>query len=89
VLAGAAGLRIGYALVAPGRQPRTAALREAGPDAAALLCGAALLTVGAAFIEAFWSSRVSIPFAVKIGFGAILGAITVAYLAFGGRSRGR
>jgi len=87
VLAGAAGLRIGYALVAPGRQPRTAALREAGPDAAMLLCGAALLTVLAAFIEAFWSSRVSIPFGAKIAFGVVLGVMTVAYLVFGGRSR--
>ena len=89
VLSGAAGLRIGYALVAPGRKRRTAALREAGIDAATLLSGAALLTVGAAFIEAFWSSRISIPFAVKILFGAVLGVMTLVYLVFGGRSGGR
>ena len=89
VLSGAAGLRIGYALVAPGRRPRAAALRLAGPDAAMLLAGAAMLTIGAAFIEAFWSSRVSIPFGAKVVFGAILGVMTVAYLVFGGRSHGR
>jgi uncharacterized membrane protein SpoIIM required for sporulation len=89
VLSGAAGLRIGHALVAPGRKRRAAALRDAGIDAAMLLTGAALLTVGAAFIEAFWSSRVAIPFGVKIAFGAILGVMTVVYLAFGGRSHGR
>lgn len=85
VLAGASGLMIGHALVAPGRLPRTTALREAGRRAAVLLAGAALMTTGAAFIEAFWSSRVSIPFEVKIAFGATMAAITVAWLAFGGR----
>ena len=89
VLAGAAGLRIGYALVAPGRRPRTAALRAAGPDAAALLTGAGMLTIGAAFIEAFWSSRVSLPFELKIVFGLALIALTIAYFVFGGRSRER
>ena len=89
VLSGAAGLRIGYALVAPGRRPRAAALRLAGPDAAMLLAGAAMLTIGAAFIEAFWSSRVSIPFGAKIVFGMVLTVLTVAYLVFGGRSHGR
>jgi uncharacterized membrane protein SpoIIM required for sporulation len=85
VLAGASGLMIGQALVAPGRLPRTTALREAGRRAAVLLAGAALMTMGAAFIEAFWSSRVSLPFEVKIAFGATMGAITIAWLAFGGR----
>lgn len=88
VLSGAAGLRVGYALVAPGRLTRRAALRAAGPSAATLLYGAAIMTLAAAVIEAFWSSRVSIPFGVKIAFGSTLGAIVVAYLAFGGRSRG-
>ena len=85
VLAGASGLMIGHALVAPGRLPRTMALREAGRRAAVLLAGAALMTTGAAFIEAFWSSRVSLPFEVKIAFGAMMAAITLAWLAFGGR----
>ena len=87
VLAGAAGLRIGYALVAPGRQSRAAALRSAGRPAAVLLYGAAMLTVGAAFIEAFWSSRVSIPFEVKIAFGVMVALVTLLYFAFGGRAR--
>ena len=85
VLAGASGLMLGHALVAPGRVPRTTALRDAGRRAAVLLAGAALMTTGAAFIEAFWSSRVSVPFEIKIAFGCMMGAITVAWLAFGGR----
>ena len=88
VLAGAAGLRIGYALVAPGRLTRGAALRAVGPSVATLLYGAAMMTVAAAVIEAFWSSRVSIPFGIKIAFGSAMAVITVAYLALGGRPRG-
>jgi len=88
VLAGAAGLRIGHALVAPGRLTRGAALRAAGRPAAVLVYGAAVLTLCAAVIEAFWSSRVSIPFEVKIAFGAGLGIVVLALLLLGGRSRG-
>ena len=88
VLAGAAGLRIGHALVAPGRLTRGAALRAAGRSAAVLVYGAALLTVSAAAIEAFWSSRVSIPFEVKLAFGLALGVVVLLLLVFGGRSRG-
>jgi len=51
VLSGAAGLRIGHALVAPGRLTRGAALRAAGRPAAVLVYGAAILTTGAAVID--------------------------------------
>jgi uncharacterized membrane protein SpoIIM required for sporulation len=88
VLAGAAGLRIGHALVAPGRQTRAAALRASGRHAAVLLYGAAMMTVCAAIIEAFWSSRTSIPFEWKIAFGSAVGVVTLLYFAFGGRTRG-
>jgi uncharacterized membrane protein SpoIIM required for sporulation len=88
VLAGASGLMIGYALVAPGRQTRVAALIERGRSAATLLYGAALLTAGAAVVEAFWSSRVTLPFELKLAVGAIIAAITLAFLALGGRGRG-
>ena len=85
VLSGAAGLMIGYALVAPGRLTRAAALRERGKHAATLLYGAALMTTGAAVIEAFWSSRVTIPFEVKIAVGSAVAVLVVAFLALGGR----
>ena len=88
VLAGAAGLRIGHALVAPGRRSRGAALHAAGRPAAVLIYGAAMLTTAAAVIEAFWSSRVSIPFEIKIAFGVAMAVVTVIYFAFAGRSRG-
>ena len=87
VYAGGAGLLIGHALVAPGRRTRAEALRANGVPAARLLYGAALMTVLAAFIEAFWSSRTTLPFEVKIAFGALLALAFAVYLAFGGRRR--
>jgi uncharacterized membrane protein SpoIIM required for sporulation len=88
VLAGAAGLRIGHALVAPGRRSRGAALHAAGRPAAVLVYGAAMLTTAAAVIEAFWSSRVSLPLEVKIAFGVAMAVVTVVYFTFAGRTRG-
>jgi len=87
-LASAAGLMIGYALIAPGRKTRAAALRERARPAAVMLYGAALMTACAAVIEAFWSSRVDLPFELKLAVGAAVTALTVAFLALGGRERG-
>jgi uncharacterized membrane protein SpoIIM required for sporulation len=56
VLAGGAGLRIGWALIAPGRLSRRRALVEAGTEGAQLVFGVLVLLVIAAFVEAFWSS---------------------------------
>ena len=88
VLSGASGLIIGHALVAPGRRTRGAALREAGRPAAILVYGAAIMTTCAAAIEAFWSSRVTMPFEIKVAFGIAMWAVVVLFLALGGRRRG-
>jgi uncharacterized membrane protein SpoIIM required for sporulation len=85
VLSGAAGLRIGNALIAPGRLRRVDALKEAARDAVRLLYGAAALTFGAAFIEALWSSSRALPFNVKIGAGAALWCALLAYFLLAGR----
>lgn len=86
VLSGAAGLRIGHALVAPGRRRRVDALKDAGHDAVRLLYGAAALTFGAAFIEALWSPNRALPFGVKIGTGIALWCGLLAYFLLAGRS---
>lgn len=88
VLSGAAGLRIGSALVAPGRLRRVDALKEAARDAVRLLYGAAALTFGAAFIEAMWSSNRALPFTIKIGAGAALWCALLAYFLLAGRRSG-
>jgi uncharacterized membrane protein SpoIIM required for sporulation len=85
VLSGAAGLRIGGALLAPGRLRRVDALKEAAREAVRLLYGAALLTFGAAFIEALWSPGRGLPFSVKIGAGAALWCALLAYFLWAGR----
>jgi len=84
-LAGAAGLKLGAALVAPGRRSRLAALQENGKIAAELLCGAAALTFLAAFIEAFWSPRTDVSLVVKLAVGAAGWLLIWAYLLFAGR----
>jgi uncharacterized membrane protein SpoIIM required for sporulation len=56
VLSGAAGLRIGRAVLLPGRLPRAAALQLAARDTSIIVFGSAVMLVIAAAIEAFWSS---------------------------------
>lgn len=85
VLSGAAGLKLGHALIAPGLRTRRAALKENAAVAVKLLMGAATLTFLAAFIEAFWSAESAFPATLKYGIGIGLWAVTLAYLTFAGR----
>jgi uncharacterized membrane protein SpoIIM required for sporulation len=87
VLAGAAGLAIGHALLAPGRRTRAAALREAARRAVPVLYGLALLLVVAAFVEAFWSSARWVPHGVKYGVGAVCWLLVLYWLIVQGRAR--
>ena len=86
VLAGAAGLRIGLDLVAPGRRRRVDALIEGGKVGAKLCLGIFAMLVFAAFVEAFWSSIGWIPAMVKFTVGGVLWTLTLLWLALGGRS---
>jgi uncharacterized membrane protein SpoIIM required for sporulation len=56
VLSGAAGLRMGRAVLWPGRLSRSAALQDAARDTSVIVFGAAVMLVIAAAIEAFFSS---------------------------------
>ena len=85
VLSGAAGLKLGWALIAPGRDTRMRALREAAGIALRILYGAALLFLLAAFIEAFWSSNAGIPATTKYGVGLVVWGALWAYLLAAGR----
>jgi uncharacterized membrane protein SpoIIM required for sporulation len=86
VLAGGAGLRLGWALLAPGPWSRREALRRAASDAMTIMYGVFALLVLAAFIEAFWSPRL-FPAAVKYSVGSLLWLLTLGYLLAGGRQR--
>ncbi|HZP93009.1 MAG TPA: stage II sporulation protein M [Burkholderiales bacterium] len=88
VLSGVAGLKLGGAVIAPGARSRKAALVEAAKPAVRIMYGAALLFLGAAFIEGFWSPLTIFPATTKYAVGGILWAAVAAYFAIGGRGRG-
>jgi uncharacterized membrane protein SpoIIM required for sporulation len=86
-LSGAAGLKLGAALIAPGNRSRKLALTESGAIAIRMLYGAATMTLMAAFIEAFWSSHLFVAIPFKLALGGLLWILIVAYLAVCGRPR--
>ncbi|MAT91158.1 MAG: hypothetical protein CME59_01005 [Halioglobus sp.] len=87
VLSGAAGLRLGAALLAPGQLSRLGALRLAAAECALIVYGAGAMLLFAAAIEAFWSSRSGLSPGVRIGAGAVLWLLVLFYLS-SGRRRG-
>jgi len=89
VISGAAGLKLGWALIAPGQLPRGRSLAVAAQPAVRLMLGAAALFVFAAVIEGFWSPHTVIPIEYKIGLGITLWLIIIAYLTFAGRRAAR
>jgi uncharacterized membrane protein SpoIIM required for sporulation len=88
VLAGGAGLKLGAALVRPGRRTRLESLRNAAREAVPLVYGIAGMLLIAAFIEAFWSSTTLLPPTTKYAVGAGLWALVLAYFLFAGARRG-
>ena len=86
-ISGGAGMRLGFALIAPGQLSRVAALRLAGGIGARLILGVFVMLLAAAFIEAFWSSIASLPDLVKFGSGGAIWVAVLAWLGFGGRGR--
>src|SRR6185436_10593087 len=79
VLSGAAGLRIGHALLAPGRLTRRQALVEATHDSAIILYGVVAMLLVAAAIEAFWSSASWLAPPVKYSVAALCWIAVLAY----------
>lgn len=85
VLSGAAGLVLGWSLLAPGRQTRQAALVNGARRGLKLLSGAAGLFFVAAVIEAYWSSLVSVPAPAKWAVGVAGWVLVWGYLLLAGR----
>jgi uncharacterized membrane protein SpoIIM required for sporulation len=88
VIAGAAGLKLGGALIAPGARTRAAALVQAAKPAVRLVYGAALMFMIAAFIEGFWSPLTVFPPQTKYTVGMTMWGFVFAYFVFAGRRRG-
>ena len=85
-IAGGAGLKLGYALIAPGVLTRKQALTDAAKVAVQLIGGCVVLLVIAGVIEGFVSPS-SLPPIVKIGFGFATGVLLFCYLLLMGRSK--
>jgi uncharacterized membrane protein SpoIIM required for sporulation len=88
VIAGAAGLRMGYALVATGGRTRWGSLRQCADELMHLVCGAALMLLVAAAIEGFWSPS-PLPAPVKWVASVIFAVAVASYLLFAGRTAER
>ncbi len=88
VFSGAAGLKIGLALVDPGNLSRIDAMKLASKEAIIIVYGAAVMLLIAAFIEAFWSSSTAIPNSIKYTFGGSMAVLLTAYFLFVGKTRG-
>ncbi len=86
-LAGAAGLQLGWALIAPGQLRRSESLRLAALKSVQMLCGVMIFLLIAAFIEAYWSSTTQIAPWIKYLVGAVLWLLVAAYLTLAGRTR--
>lgn len=84
-ISGAAGLKLGYALLAPGNFTRVESLKRASAIAIRLVYGVIIMLVIAAFIEAFWSSNNILMPWQKYLVGGFLWALVIGYLVFSGR----
>jgi uncharacterized membrane protein SpoIIM required for sporulation len=84
-IAGAAGLKLGYALLAPGNLTRKESLKRASLIAIQLVYGVIIMLVIAAFLEAFWSSNNILMPWQKYVVGGFLWALVIGYLVFSGR----
>jgi uncharacterized membrane protein SpoIIM required for sporulation len=87
VLSGAAGFKLGLAVIAPGNLSRKAALIAAAKPAVRIMYGAAVMFFAAAFVEAFWSPITEVPFHIKITVGVAGWVLLLAYFALAGRAR--
>ena len=87
VVSGMAGMRLGLAILRPGRLPRVRALVEASKQALPLIYGAAILTTLAAVVEGFWSAQ-ALPSSLKYTVGILGWVLHIAYFSLAGRRSG-
>jgi len=87
-LSGAAGLKLGGALISPGQLSRKQALVVAARGATGVVYGAAGMLLLAAFVEAFWSPLTEMAPTVKYVVGIVLWVLLACYFYFLGRGHG-
>ena len=84
IISGMAGIRLGLAILRPGRLPRVRALVAASKQAMPLIYGAALMTFMAALVEGFWSAQ-AIPSMLKYTVGIMGWILHILYFLLAGR----
>jgi uncharacterized membrane protein SpoIIM required for sporulation len=84
VIAGAAGMATGWAVISPGDRTRADALRDEGQRSITVILGLTTMFVAAGIIEGFITGR-GLPPALRVGIGVLLWLAYVGYLTVQGR----
>jgi uncharacterized membrane protein SpoIIM required for sporulation len=84
IVAGGAGLRLGWTLIDPGDRPRVQALTEEGRQAVVVVLGLVGAFVVAGLIEGFVTGS-PLPTAVRVGVGVLVEAAFITYIVRLGR----
>jgi uncharacterized membrane protein SpoIIM required for sporulation len=87
VIAGGTGLALGHAILSPGARTRVESLQHAARATVPIVYGFTLMLLGAAFLEAFWSSKHVLGDTVRYVVGACLWTAVFVYLLGAGRTR--
>ena len=85
VIAGAAGLRLGWAIIDPGDRPRLAALTDEGRRAVVVVFGTVFTLLAAGLIEGFVTGS-SLATWLRVGIGVVVETAFLAYVFVCGRS---
>jgi uncharacterized membrane protein SpoIIM required for sporulation len=85
IIAGAAGLRLGWTIVDPGDRPRLTALAEEGRRAVVVVFGTVFTLLIAGTIEGFVTGS-TLPTAVRVGIGVIVEVAFLTYAVLLGRA---
>jgi uncharacterized membrane protein SpoIIM required for sporulation len=85
VIAGAAGLRLGWAVIAPGDRSRARALGDEGRRAGVIALGLVIAFAAAGTIEGFVTGR-GVPTALRVGIGLVAELAFLAWIIVQGRA---
>ncbi|MCL2210108.1 MAG: stage II sporulation protein M [Treponema sp.] len=81
------GMLLGYRFFVTNGLTRGASVKKAGQNAFPVIAGSAVMLVIAAAIEAFWSSKHMLPFALRMSAGAAVWILLLLYFLLAGRKK--
>lgn len=88
LLAGAAGMRLGWSVISPGDRPRRQALAEQGRAVVSIAVGVLVVLLVSGFIEAVVTPS-SLPTFLRVGIGIAAEAAFLTYIVYFGRRAAR